>query len=235
METNTNSNLEIDLILLLKKLWGRKFLITFMAALFGTAALAYSLFLVTPLYQSTTRIYVVNQNANTNTITTQELVAGDYLVKDYREIILSKDVMSAVSDKVISEGFSGDTVASLPKRVAVNSPANTRVISITVTDPNPETASYLANLVREESSEKIQAVTKVDEVTTLEVAEPSRQPSSPNIKRNAVLGLLIGGFIAVLAVVVKELLDDRVKRPEDIEEVLGITLLGLVPDEGQLR
>lgn len=235
METNTNSPLEIDLILLLKKLWTRKFLIAFIASLFGTAALAYSLFLVTPLYQSTTRIYVVNQNANTNTITTQELVAGDYLVKDYREIILSKDVLADVTYKALSDGLSADDVMSLSRRVSVNSPANTRVISITVTDPNPETASYLANLVRDESSQKIKEVTKVDEVTTLEAAEPAYYPTSPNIKRNALLGLLAGGFLAVVLILIKEILDDRVKRPEDIEEVLGMTLLGVVPDEKQLR
>ena len=69
MDTNNNQHLEIDILFLLKKLWTRKFLISFFAALVGAISLAYTLFLVTPLYSSTTRIYVVNQNANSNTIT----------------------------------------------------------------------------------------------------------------------------------------------------------------------
>lgn len=235
METHTNQHLEIDIIFLLKKLWTRKFFISFVASLFGAVALAYTLFFVTPLYSSTTRIYVVNQNSNSNTITTQELVAGDYLVKDYREIILSKDVMAAVREEAMSSGLASNALSALERKVSVNSPANTRVISISVTDANPETASYLANEVRKEAAEKIREVTKVEEVTTLEVAEPSSAPSSPNVKRNALLGLLVGGFLATAGVLVKELLDDRVKRPEDIEEVLGMTLLGLVPDESQLK
>lgn len=235
MDTNTNPQLEIDILFLLKKLWTRKFFISLLASLFGVAALAYTLFLVTPLYSSTTRIYVVNQNANSNTITTQELVAGDYLVKDYREIILSKDVMAAVRDEAVAAGISPNALYSLERKVRVDSPANTRVISITATDPNPETASYLANEVRKEAAEKIRDVTKVEEVTTLEVAEPSLRPSSPNVKRNVLLGVLVGAFLATVGIVIKELLDDRVKRPEDIEEVLGMTLLGLVPDERQLK
>ncbi|MGT2865936.1 Wzz/FepE/Etk N-terminal domain-containing protein [Streptococcus fryi] len=235
MEKTAHSELEIDLLTLVKKLWSRKFFIIFIAGLFGTAALAYSLFLVTPLYQSTTRIYVVNQNSNNNTLTTQDLQVGDYLVKDYREIILSKDVMLAVMEKAVSEGIPEDDVITLSDRVSVNSPVNTRVISISVTDANPDIASHLANAIREESALKIKDVTKVEEVTTLEIAEPAEAPASPNLKRNALLGILLGGFLSTVGVVVKELLDDRVKRPEDIEEVLGMTLLGLVPDESQLK
>lgn len=235
MEKTAHSELEIDLLTLVKKLWSRKFFIMFITALFGTAALAYSLFLVTPLYQSTTRIYVVNQNSNNNTLTTQDLQVGDYLVKDYREIILSKDVMAAVMEKAVSEGISEEDVMTLSDRVSVNSPVNTRVISISVTDANPDIASHLANAIREEASLKIKEVTKVEDVTALEIAEPAEAPASPSLKRNALLGVLVGGFLATISVVLKELLDDRVKRPEDIEEVLGMTLLGLIPDESQLK
>lgn len=34
----------------------------------------------------------------------------------------------------------------------------------------------------------------------------------------------------VVLMVVVEVLDDRVKRPEDVEELMGLTLLGIVPD-----
>ena len=60
------------------------------------------------------------------------------------------------------------------------------------------------------------------------------KPSSPNVKRNALLGALVGGFLAVVSILVLEILDDRVRRPEDVEEVLGMTLLGVVPDIDKL-
>ena len=34
----------------------------------------------------------------------------------------------------------------------------------------------------------------------------------------------------VVLLVVVEVLDDRVKRPEDVEELMGLPLLGVVPD-----
>lgn len=230
MNTQTSQTTEIDVLYLLKKLWNNKFLITLIAVVGAMLGLVISLFLITPEYTSVTRIYVVNQTSNTNNITTQDLQAGDYLVNDYKEIIRSNDVLSTV---IANNNLSLD-LEELLKKVKVSIPTDTRVISILVEDKDPQLASTLANSIREVASEKIKSVTRVEDVTTLEVAEPSQEPSSPNIKRNVVLGALAGGMLAVISVLLMEILDDRVKRPEDVEEVLGITLLGVVPDTDKL-
>ncbi|TWS94595.1 Wzz/FepE/Etk N-terminal domain-containing protein [Streptococcus sp. sy018] len=230
MDTQSSKHLEIDFLYLLRKLWGSKFLITLIATIGATLGLLVSLFLITPEYTSTTRIYVVNQNSNTNNITTQDLQAGDYLVNDYKEIITSNDVLSAV---IAENGLAMD-VSELLKKTRVSIPASTRVISISVEDKNPQEASKLANSIRELSAEKIKSVTRVEDVTTLEVAEPSDKPSSPKTKRNIILGALVGAILAVVGILLGEAFDDRVKRPEDIEEVLGMTLLGVVPDTDKL-
>ncbi|MCC9858491.1 capsular biosynthesis protein CpsC, partial [Streptococcus agalactiae] len=88
----------INIFNLLKKLWKKKFLITFVAIAFATAGLFYSLFIVTPQYTSSTRIYVINPNTPNNSITAQDLQAGSFLANDYKEIITSTDVL----EKVIS-------------------------------------------------------------------------------------------------------------------------------------
>ncbi|TWT11044.1 Wzz/FepE/Etk N-terminal domain-containing protein [Streptococcus sp. sy004] len=230
MDTQSSKHLEIDIFYLLKKLWGNKFLITLIAVIGATLGLLISLFLITPEYTSTTRIYVVNQSSNTNNITTQDLQAGDYLVNDYKEIITSNDVLSAV----IQENSLDLEFSELSKKLSVSIPTDTRVISISVEDKDPQEASKLANSIREVAAEKIKDVTRVEDVTTLEVAKPNDEPSSPKIKRNLILGALIGGVIAIAGLLLLEILDDRVKRPEDIDEVLGMTLLGVVPDTDKL-
>ncbi|MBS6506360.1 MAG: capsular biosynthesis protein CpsC, partial [Streptococcus vestibularis] len=95
-------------------------------------------------------------------------------------------------------------------------------------------AQLLANKVREVASEKIKNVTKVEDVTTLEDAKLPESPSSPNIKRNVLIGAVFGVFLAVVGVLGREILDDRIRRPEDIEETLGMTLLGIVPDTDKI-
>lgn len=229
MNSNDNASIEIDVLYLLRKLWSRKFFIIFIALVVGTVALLGSVFFLKPKYTSTTRIYVVSRSSDSS-LTNQDLQAGSYLVNDYKEVITSNEVLSSV---ISQENLSLST-SELSNMISVNIPTDTRVISISVEDTDAQEASDIANTIREVAAEKIKSVTKVDDVTTLEAAEVASKPSSPNIKRNAALGALAGVFLAVVGILVAEVLDDRVRRPEDVEEVLGMTLLGVVPDIDKL-
>jgi len=221
-----NQLVEIDVLSLIKTVWKRKFIILLIALVAAVLALGYSLFIAKPSYQSTTRIYVVNrQQTDNNTLTNQDLQAGSYLVKDYKEIILSDTVMSEV---INSENLSM-TPSQLKRVVKVDSPRDTRILSISVSDRDPQKASNLANRVREVASEQIKRVTKVNDVTTLEEAKPTNIKSSPKTRRNTLLAAALGFLLSAGYIVVRELLDDRVRYAEDVEDGLGLVLLGVVP------
>ena len=227
MNNQEKQAVEIDVFAMLKTLWKRKFSIVLVALVFAIAAFGYSAFLAKKEYQSTSRIYVVSrQNQDNNALTNSDLQAGSYLVKDYREIILSQNVLS----QAIEELKLDMTPAELSKKISVSVPTDTRILSITAKDGDPKEAARIANGLRNVAAEKIISVTKVSDVTTLDEAEVPQSPSSPNIRRNVLLGFIAGAGLMVVLLVVVEVLDDRVKRPEDIEELMGLTLLGIVPD-----
>ena len=224
--------MEIDVFQLLKILWKRIFLIALVAIVTGVVAFAYSSFIVKPEYTSTTRIYVVNRNQGDKSgLTNQDLQAGSYLVKDYREIILSQDVLEKVATDLKLDLPS----KGLASKIKVTVPADTRIVSISVTDRAPEEASRIANSLREVAAQKIISVTRVSDVTTLEEARPATSPSSPNIRRNTMIGFLAGAVVMIVTVLLIELLDTRVKRPEDVEDVMQIALLGVVPNLDKLK
>ncbi|HFI0932067.1 TPA: YveK family protein [Streptococcus suis] len=229
MNNQEENTIEIDVLSLLRTIWRKKFLILLTAILTTGLAFAYSAFLVTPQYDSTTRLYVVNQSSdNGAVITTQDLQAGSFLVRDYKEIILSQDVLKNVTTTL---GLTG----GIKDKITVTIPADTRILSISVRDSDPNQAATIANTLRDEAAKKIIEVTKVSDVTTLEAALPAENPSTPQTKRNLVLGFIVGAFLATALVLVLEVLDDRVKRPQDIEEGLGMTLLGVVPHADKLK
>ena len=229
MNNQEANTIEIDVLSLLRTIWRKKFLILLTAILTTGLAFAYSAFLATPQYDSTTRLYVVNQSSDNGAgITNQDLQAGSFLVQDYKEIILSQDVLKNVTTTLgITEDIKG--------KITVTIPTDTRILSITVRDSDPDQAATIANTLRDEAAKKIIEVTKVSDVTTLEAALPAEKPSTPQTKRNLVLGFIVGAFLATALVLVLEVLDDRVKRPQDIEEGLGMTLLGLVPHADKLK
>ena len=226
MDNQEKDLIQLDIMLLIKSIWEKKILILLVTFLFAAVSLAYSIFLVTPQYSSTTKVYVVNQKKDDKAITTQDVQLGSLLVKDYKEIILSNKVMEDAADK----SGTGLTAKQLAGKVSVDAPKDTRIISITVRDKDPQVASELANTVKEVSADQIKEVTKIDDVTTLEEAKAATSPSSPNIPKNGILATVLGFIIAVAGVVLFELLDDRIKRAEDIEDGMGLVLLGVVPD-----
>ena len=227
-----NKEIGIDVVQLFKILWKKKIAIILTAIVAALLAFGVSSFVLTPEYSSTTRIYVVNRNQSENAgLTNQDLQAGTYLVKDYKEIILSQDVL----EKVISNLKLEQSGKGLSKKIQVTVPVDTRIVSIVVKDDQPEEASRIANALREVAAEKIIKVTRVSDVTTLEEARPALTPSSPNIRRNTLLAFLAGGAVMVILILLLELLDDRVKRPEDVEEVMQVALLGIVPDLDKLK
>ena len=230
MTQENTKRVEIDVLALLQKLWTKKVFILFTAFYVAAFSFLVTYFFIQPTYTSTTRIYVVNQATDNNNLSAQDLQAGTYLANDYKEIITSNDVLS----EVIKDEKLNMREAELAKMISVNIPTDTRLISISVNAKTGQDAQTLANKVREVASEKIKKVTKVEDVTTLEEAKLPESPSSPNIKLNVLLGAVLGGFLAVVGVLVREILDDRVRRPEDVEDALGMTLLGIVPDTDKI-
>lgn len=226
MDNQEKDLIQIDIMLLLRRIWDKKLIIVLITLIFTASALEYSLFIATPKYNSTTKVYVVNQKKDNQAITAQDVQLGTLLVKDYKEIILSNNVMS----EVVERNNLKITPTALAKKITVDAPKDTRIISITVNDSNAETARDLANAVREVSADKIKEVTKIDDVTTIEPAEVANTPSSPNVFKISVLATVLGLILAVGGVVLLELLDDRIKRPEDIEEGMDLVLLGVIPD-----
>ncbi|MDO4814035.1 MAG: Wzz/FepE/Etk N-terminal domain-containing protein [Gemella sp.] len=231
MESKQNDILDIDIFYLLRKLWSKKLLIATVSLVFAALMGVYSIFVVKPTYQATTKIYAVNKAEENKQLTVQDVQIGTSLVKDYQEIILSPDVLSEVIQK---DSLDVDTKV-LASKIAISSPKDTRVLNITVSDSDPEAAAKIANTLRDVSAAKIKTVTQIEDINTITEATAPLTPSSPNIPRNILLGLLGGALLSVVIVAIKELLDDRIKRPEDVEEVLGVVLLGVIPHVDQKK
>lgn len=226
MNKQVNTEFEIDLLALFRAVWRKKVFILAVSSLVGVLAFGYQVLLATTQYESTSRIYVVNrQNNELGVLTNQDLQAGSYLVKDYREIILSQSVLQEVIDDLDLEL----TPEGLAHKIKVTIPTETRIISITVSDPNPETAARIVNLFRQKASEKMIEVTKASDVTTVDEGVAAMTPSSPKVKRNTLLAFLATALLMVLIVLMTDIIDDRVRKPEDIEEAMNIPLLGVVP------
>ena len=213
---NREDIIDIDPMLILKRVVKYVWVILTVGIVFGIAAYMWSTIMVVPKYKSSTKVYVLNNNINEKKLTTQDFQIGNYLLKDYKEIILSSKVLERVIEK---NGIQMNLV-DLRSKIEVKIPQDTRILTITVEDTDSKRAADLANAVRDEAFLEIKEITKEESVNILEKAQESKTPSSPDIRKNTIMAIGIGILLSLAVVILKEVLDDRVKKQEDIEEGL---------------
>lgn len=216
--------IEIDLLELLSVLLGQVWLILGVGLMTALLAFAISRFVVTPVYESTTKIYILNKDENT-TVTYTDVQLGSQLTKDYAELISSRYVL----EEVIQSLGLGLGYKELQGKVSVSTPEGTRVIYITVKDNDPVTAMNIANSVREAASRHIENVMDIDAVNVVETANMPTRKSSPNCLRWTFIGGILGSFLVCAIILVGFLMDDTIKSSEDVEKHLGLTTLALIP------
>lgn len=221
-----NSNeFDIDLLEIIQVLFSRFWLILGTAFLGALICFIISKFVMTPYYESTTKIYILNKTDDT-AVTYTDVQMGTQLTKDYAELINSRYVL----EKVIGQLSLVDMeYEDLMKKVSVDTPVDTRVIAITVENTQPRLAMDIANCIREVAGEHIQNVMDIEAVNVVETANMPAEKAGPSVVKWTLIGGVAGGFIVCAVILVIFLLDDTIKTSEDIEKYLGLSTLALIP------
>ena len=216
--------LEIDLVeifsLLLHKIW---FIVASGLGV-GLLALVISAFILTPQYESTTKVYILNKQEGA-AISYSDAQLATQLTKDYKELITCRYVLETVIEMCELE----DEYEDLYERIAVQNTTDTRIISITVKDPSPKQAKFIADSVRDVASKHIKAVMDIEAVNIVDEANLATEPSEPSVLKWTVIGGFLGCFVCACVIVVIFLMDDTIKTADDVEKYLGLSTLALIP------
>ena len=225
METNKSTDeIEINLgeifALLLHKVW----IIILAAVVCGAVGFLYSYFLITPQYQSTTKVYILNKQ-NSTSVTYSDVQLSTTLSKDYEQLVTSRYVIEGVIKQLNLD----ETYESLVEKVSATNTDDTRIIAITVINPDPEQAQKVANAVRDLAAQHITQVMDIEAVNVVDTANIPNEKASPSLAKNGVIGGLLGVIIAMAAVIIIYLTNDTIKVEEDVERYLGLSVLGSIP------
>jgi non-specific protein-tyrosine kinase len=228
-DNNKNEEIEINLgeifAVLLHKIW----IIILATVVCGAVAFLYSFFIITPQYESTTKVYILNKQSGSS-VTYSDVQLSSTLSKDYEQLVTSRYVIEGVISKLNLD----DTYEELAARVSASNTDETRIIAITVTDPDPEQAQKIANAVRDLAAQHITQVMDIEAVNVVDNANLPDSPVSPSVPKWTLIGVAIGMIVSIAVIVIQHLLDDSIKSSEDIEKYLGISTLAVIPmNEGE--
>ena len=222
--TNNNDEIEIDLGEVFHLVISKLGVIILSGILLGVLSIIGTMLFITPKYESTTKIMVLNKQDN-NTLTSADMQTSTQLTKDYAELINSRTVLEGV----IAQLNLDMTYKEMLNKVSVETSSDSRIVSISVTDEDPYTASEIANAVRDMAAEHIQSVMDIEAVNVVDTANIPNEKASPSLAKNGVIGGLLGVIIAMAAVIIIYLTNDTIKVEEDVERYLGLSVLGSIP------
>ena len=221
---NRDDVIEIDLVELLGVILHNLWIIIVSGVIVAAVALLVSYFIITPKYESVTKIYVISKT-NADTMTYSDLQAGSTLTKDYKELVKSRPVL----EEVLAETGVDVELKDLEEQITVEVPQDTRIVSITVEDKDPYEARIIADSVRIAASKHIREVMDTEAVNVVEEASLPIEKSSPSILKNTAIGYAVGLFLAIAIVIINYIMDDTIKTPDDVEKFLGVSVLGSIP------
>lgn len=221
---NRDDVIEIDLVELLGVILHNLWIIIVSGVIVAAVALLVSYFIITPKYESVTKIYVISKT-NADTMTYSDLQAGSTLTKDYKELVKSRPVL----EEVLAETGIDIELKDLEEQITVEVPTDTRIVSITVEDKDPYEARIIADSVRIAASKHIREVMDTEAVNVVEEASLPIEKSSPSILKNTAIGYAVGLFLAIAIVIINYIMDDTIKTPDDVEKFLGVSVLGSIP------
>ena len=172
-------------------------------------------------YTATTSMYVLtNQEQSAGNLST-DLSASQMVANDVTTLLNSNRVRKATADDLASklEDF----------EIEVTSATTSRVIELSVTGTEPELVAKVANSIAENVAAISQDVMKVEAVNIIDAALAPVAPSGPSRPLYVAVAFMGGLFMAVAIIVVADMLNTKVRTADEVEEILGIPVIGRIP------
>lgn len=154
---------------------------------------------------------------------------------NYSNLNASQMLANDVSTLLKSDRIAADTVKNLHLdslkgySTKVTSETTSRVITLSVTGSDPDTSAAIANEMASNVSKVAQQVMDVQSVNVIDQAVSPSSPSGPNRSMYIAVALLAGLFVAIAIVVVSDMLNTKVRNADEVEELLGLPVIGRMP------
>lgn len=214
---------------ILRKHW-RMIPIVILAVVAAAAGVTYAL---PRTYESQLQFFVSTVDTSNNSQLAQGSNFLQQRVKSYSQLLSAPVVL----DPVIKDAGLKETPGQLAARVTATIPTDTVLIDVTVKDATPAGAENIAKYIGQQFPKTISTLEKVSatghspvKVTLTKSPTFEPNPVSPRPIRNLTLGLILGVLLALGIVLLRHVLDTRVRTKEDVENLTeNVAVIGSIP------
>ena len=206
---NPGNSKEINIREWIRVLKKRLWIIFILTVLTFVCGLFYIKWFTTPLYQSSATI----------------IIEADADLRNTLQVII-KD--SIVMEKVGQELGLSISPENLATKITVTSIDNSQVVNIGVIDSDPAQAASIANTTARVFKEEVPSITNFDKVHFLSNAVEDLTPVNEDHTKLLIVALGLGIIVGIGFAFLLDSLDHSIRSPEDIENLIGIPVIGRV-------
>ena len=217
---------EIDLREIFQIIRKHLALIIIIPIIFAALGAAVNIFFIDRIYESSTTLIVMREKDAKEEISKTDVDLSKSLIYTYAEMAKSNTVLESTANAL--------NINKLNKKDITVSPVkDTQILKVTVQSTDPILAKNIADTLVKQFTSEIQRITKTNNVSVVDYANLPKEPIQPNIIMNTVISGILGLILLVIAIFLKEYLDNTIKTEKDIESLLGISIIGTVPNFNQ--
>lgn len=219
-----------DIIDALKKRWQLIVSITLVATILATVV---SFFLIKPKYQASTKLFIGKENSTTGD---QNYNSND--VQMYQKLLKTYSVTIATSDLVeraFNDAGLNINVSKALSGLAVTPQTDTQILEISYTGDNKEECKDIVQAITDEFIKTSPSLITNANVKVIEEVKLPTAPISPNKKLNIAVGFLLGFAIGVGISLLIAIMDSTFKDKEQLEQIVGLPVLGVIPDTEKVK
>ncbi len=226
----TYEEIEIDLSRVMRSVVNRLWLAVFIGVLCAALIFTGSFLLITPQYEASAKFYVNNNSISVDgaslSLSANDLTTSRNLVDSYIIILKTRETLR----DVIEYADVNVTCSELKKMIHAESVEDTEIFEVTVTAETPEQAERLANAVAYVLPKRIGTIIEGTSAKVVEEAIVPDHASSPNYKKNAVMGMAFGLISTLGIVALREIFNTSIWTEEDIALACHYPILAIIPD-----
>lgn len=192
--------------------------------LFG--AFGISKFVIPKTYVSTVKLYVSTPQTNqSSALDINSLNYAQKIVDTYIEMLQTNNFYQ----KIIDKANLNYTVEKVKSMVKFSTLKDTEVFQAQVSSNSPDEAKAVADQIATLAPDTISQLKDSASLKVVDSATLPDKASSPNVMLNSVIGFLLGMIFSVVIVLIRDILDVRVKNEDDIMEKYNIPILASIP------
>jgi|LGVF01.2.fsa_nt_gb capsular polysaccharide biosynthesis protein len=247
METAKEVDLKEVLKILVKKWW----IIVLMAVGGSIVAYSFTAIFITPTYEAKTVLYIGQEDSGLGSIgiSLGQLEADSQLIIDYKQLAVTRLVIDAVTKntrlKIVEDNSESNswalgkqstedamnmTYKEFQNNTIIETVENSRLFTVGFIHSDPEIARLVSDELAKQLTLAVLEVVGVQNIRILDQAVLPQKPVAPNKMQNTLVGGLMGFIASLIIIVMIFIFSNTIKNEEDIESLIGISVLGDIPE-----